>query len=140
MVFFFPILNHVNRITTVALNAIKIMEMNSRKSPYFTSKKDSEHSEDASPSKKQTRSSKQQTIKIKLDETANVNESANKKVKVDKAQKAVIPAEEKIKKPFFPENWETVLDNIKIMRAVKDAPVDQMGAEQCADSASSPEV
>jgi hypothetical protein len=26
------------------------------------------------------------------------------------------------------------------MRAKKDAPVDQMGAEQCADSASSPEV
>jgi endonuclease-3 len=137
---FLPIiLNHVNRISTAAFNAIKIMEMNSRKSPYFTSE---EESKSASSSKRQTRSGKRQAIGIKLDETTGgLNESANEMVKVKKVKKVAASVEEnKADKPFLPENWDTVLHNIQIMRAKKDAPVDQMGAEQCADSASSPEV
>ena len=136
---FMPIiLNHVSRISTAAFNAIKIMEMN-RKSPYFTSE---EESKSASPSKRQTRSGKRQAIGIMLDETTGgLNESANEMVKVKKVKKMAASVEEnKADKPFLPENWDTVLHNIQIMRAMKDAPVDKMGAEQCADSASSPEV
>lgn len=110
--------------------------MNSRKSPYFTSE---EESKSASSSKRQTRSGKRQAIRIKLDETTGgLNESANEMVKVKKVKKVAASVE--ADKPFLPENWDTVLHNIQIMRAKKDAPVDQMGAEQCADSASSPEV
>jgi endonuclease-3 len=142
MVLFLPILNRVSKITTATFNAIRIIEMSSRKSPYFTSKEEFNTAKAASsPSKRQTRSSKQQTIKIKFDDTSAGSESANEKVKSKKAKKVVSSVEENTaQKHFLPENWEAVLNNIQIMRAEKDAPVDQMGAEQCADSATSPEV
>lgn len=116
--------------------------MSSRKSPYFTSKEECNTAKaESSPSKRQTRSSKQQTIKIKFDDTSAGSESANEKVKSKKAKKVVSAVEENTaQKLFLPEHWEAVLNNIQIMRAEKDAPVDQMGAEQCADSATSPEV
>ncbi len=142
MVLFLPILNRVSKITTATFNAIRIIEMSSRKSPYFTSKEECNTVNAASsPYKRQTRSCKQQTIKIKFDDAAGENESANEKIKSKKVKKVVSSVEENAaEKPFLPDNWEAVLNNIQIMRAEKDAPVDQMGAEQCADSASSPEV
>ncbi len=52
--------------------------MSSRKSSYFTSKEEFNTAKAASsPSKRQTRSSKQQTIKIKFDDTSAGSESAN---------------------------------------------------------------
>lgn len=142
MVLFLPILNHVSKISTVTFNAVRVIEMSSRKSPYFTSKEECHSVKAASlPSKRQTRSSKKQSIKIKLDDTVGKNESANEKVTFKKDKKVVSSVEENTEeKTFLPENWEAVLNNIQIMRAKKDAPVDQMGAEQCADSEISPEV
>lgn len=39
-----------------------------------------------------------------------------------------------------PRNWEQVLNNIRVMRAVRDAPVDRLGCEVLADPAAPPEV
>ncbi|KAK7068350.1 Endonuclease III-like protein 1 [Halocaridina rubra] len=39
-----------------------------------------------------------------------------------------------------PPNWQEVLENIRMMRSMRDAPVDQMGAEKCPDKESCPEV
>jgi hypothetical protein len=39
-----------------------------------------------------------------------------------------------------PDNWETVLENIRLMRKNRDAPVDSMGAEKCADQDAPPKV
>ena len=43
-------------------------------------------------------------------------------------------------KKFVPDNWETILDNIRQMRRSRDAPVDSMGAEKCADRGASQQV
>jgi len=40
-------------------------------------------------------------------------------------------------KKFVPDNWEAILDNIRQMRRSRDAPVDSMGAEKCADQGAS---
>ncbi|XP_028616729.1 endonuclease III-like protein 1 isoform X3 [Grammomys surdaster] len=37
-----------------------------------------------------------------------------------------------------PQNWQQQLANIRIMRSKKDAPVDQLGAEQCYDASAPP--
>lgn len=39
-----------------------------------------------------------------------------------------------------PQNWQQQLANIRIMRSKKDAPVDQLGAEQCYDASATPKV
>ena len=39
-----------------------------------------------------------------------------------------------------PDNWETVLENVRLMRRNRDAPVDSMGAEKCADQDAPPKV
>lgn len=39
-----------------------------------------------------------------------------------------------------PNNWHEVLNNIRQMRAARDAPVDNMGAEKCMDEDVPPEV
>lgn len=39
-----------------------------------------------------------------------------------------------------PENWKTILNNIRKMRSDEDAPVDHMGCEQCVDEKEPPEV
>lgn len=41
---------------------------------------------------------------------------------------------------WMPENWEEILNNIREMRRNRDAPVDNMGCEQCPDKSCSPEV
>lgn len=118
--------------------------MSSAKSPYITSKQEYQpaSSNTSSPSKRQTRSNliRQQALKLKLE--TGVNELLEEKVKIKKARKRVVVSSEEnvTKEPFMPENWETVLKNIQIMRAKRDAPVDLMGAEQCADTESSLEV
>lgn len=48
---------------------------------------------------------------------------------------------EPLKVPVWePQNWQQQLDNIRIMRSKKDAPVDQLGAEQCYDASAPPKV
>ncbi|XP_066496990.1 endonuclease III-like protein 1 isoform X2 [Tiliqua scincoides] len=49
-------------------------------------------------------------------------------------------ADETKKQKWEPPNWEQQLANIREMRAERDAPVDQMGAEKCFDSSAPPEV
>ncbi|GAB1300674.1 Endonuclease III-like protein 1 [Apodemus speciosus] len=39
-----------------------------------------------------------------------------------------------------PQNWQQQLANIRIMRSKKDAPVDQLGAEQCYDASAPPKT
>lgn len=39
-----------------------------------------------------------------------------------------------------PVDWRQQLDNIKTMRAAKDAPVDKIGASKLADPTTSPKV
>jgi len=39
-----------------------------------------------------------------------------------------------------PEHWEEVYNNILLMRAKKDAPVDTMGCERAHDQKASPKV
>lgn len=48
---------------------------------------------------------------------------------------------EPLKVPVWePQNWQQQLANIRIMRSKKDAPVDQLGAEQCYDMTAPPKV
>lgn len=48
---------------------------------------------------------------------------------------------EPLKAPIWePQNWQQQLANIRIMRSKKDAPVDQLGAEQCYDASAPPKV
>lgn len=48
---------------------------------------------------------------------------------------------EPLKVPVWePQNWQQQLANIRIMRSKKDAPVDQLGAEQCYDITAPPKV
>lgn len=48
---------------------------------------------------------------------------------------------EPLKVPVWePQNWQQQLANIRIMRIKKDAPVDQLGAEQCYDANAPPKV
>lgn len=48
---------------------------------------------------------------------------------------------EPLKVPVWePQNWQQQLANIRIMRSKKDAPVDQLGAEQCYDVSAPPKV
>jgi len=39
-----------------------------------------------------------------------------------------------------PKNWREVLNNIREMRKQRDAPVDTMGCDKCADESARPEV
>lgn len=34
---------------------------------------------------------------------------------------------------WVPQNWEKILQNIRLMRSCVDAPVDTMGCQKCAD-------
>lgn len=42
--------------------------------------------------------------------------------------------------PYEPNNWQISLENIREMRKHRNAPVDSMGAEKCADETASKEV
>ncbi|KZS08087.1 Endonuclease III 1-like protein [Daphnia magna] len=140
----FLFLSRVNHVKIAIFNVITVMESSSAQSTYFIPKQECQpaSSNMASSSKRQTRSNliKQQAVKIKLE--TDVNELLEEKVKVKKARKKVVVSMEDnvTKEPIMPENWETVLKNIQIMRAKKDAPVDLMGAEKCADAENSQEV
>jgi len=39
-----------------------------------------------------------------------------------------------------PKNWREVLNNVREMRKERDAPVDTMGCDKCADESARPEV
>jgi endonuclease-3 len=39
-----------------------------------------------------------------------------------------------------PKNWREVLNNLREMRKQRDAPVDTMGCDKCADESARPEV
>jgi hypothetical protein len=39
-----------------------------------------------------------------------------------------------------PKNWSEVLNNMREMRKQRDAPVDSMGCDKCADESAAPEV
>lgn len=134
-------LNHNIQLVPFCL-VFRIMEISSTKSPYFVTESTEEKCQTMSSrlaNKRQTRSTiKKQPCKVKLEaEPTNENYKVVKKVR----KEVVLSLEENLeKKTWMPENWETVLDNIREMRAARDAPVDQMGAEQCADQTTSPQV
>jgi hypothetical protein len=44
------------------------------------------------------------------------------------------------KSKWEPKNWHEVLNNIREMRKQRDAPVDTMGCDKCADRSAPPEV
>lgn len=39
-----------------------------------------------------------------------------------------------------PPDWREVLENIRVMRSARDAPVDHMGIQKCMDDDAPPEV
>lgn len=117
--------------------------MNSFESPYFTDVKQGSSVDENIQSlpKRQTRSitNKKETCKLKLEAISNAFSKENAKFK--RTRKTSIPIQEdSVKQTKYPENWEAVLNNIRTMRADRDAPVDQMGAEQCAYAADTPEA
>lgn len=122
-----------------------------KKSPYFLAGSSESTSDDRKSSKRENLSSKRQTrssktlmkssssteLKTKLG-TVDIESCVSSKTAViTKTKKSVVRP---VKDEWMPENWEMVLENIRSMRKARDAPVDNMGAEQCADSASPPEV
>jgi endonuclease-3 len=44
------------------------------------------------------------------------------------------------KSKWEPKNWHEVVNNIREMRKQRDAPVDSMGCDKCADESAPPEV
>lgn len=44
------------------------------------------------------------------------------------------------KSKWEPKNWHEVVNNIREMRKQRDAPVDTMGCDKCADESAPPEV
>ena len=144
MFLFLSRLNHnAQRITTS--RAIEIMEMSSTESPYFKSqmqiKEECQAPAEATLSRQTRSATSKQASKIKLDADV-ASESLNAKTKKIR-KKVTVSVEENISSDhgsWVPENWEAVLNNIRCMRKARDAPVDHMGAEKCADEAGSPEV
>jgi endonuclease-3 len=47
---------------------------------------------------------------------------------------------ENSKSKWEPKNWREVVSNIREMRKQRDAPVDTMGCDKCADESAPPEV
>ena len=121
------------------------MEMSSTESPYFKSqmqiKEECQAPAEATLSRQTRSATSKQASKIKLDADV-ASESLNAKTKKIR-KKVTVSVEENISSDhssWVPENWEAVLNNIRCMRKARDAPVDHMGAEKCADEAGSPEV
>ena len=82
-----------------------------------------------------TRSRKQKTTQSQTKNTAS-SESTTIASKVSRKSNQTKVNESKPKKPkvevvWEPDNWKTQFDNIRLMRAKKDAPVDTMGCERC---------
>ena len=70
---------------------------------------------------------------IKIEEDSNQTEE--KKMKIDLEQD---PAT--LKPVWYPNNWQTLLENIKSMRSDKSAVVDSQGCERTADPEEIPSV
>ncbi|XP_071541701.1 endonuclease III-like protein 1 [Panulirus ornatus] len=60
----------------------------------------------------------------------------NKRLKLNSEVKVLRPGQP----GWEPPHWQEVLENIRQMRAARDAPVDSMGAEKCMDKDAHPEV
>ena len=137
----------LNRVQRISLAGYRLMEMSSSESPYFLSKLGGNKEECQTTSSKSdsyqksgtcsTRSSQriQSANKVKSDEITLTGGQKARKVR-----KVVAISEDRQEMKWAPENWESVVDNIRKMRINRDAPVDLMGAEQCADEATTPEV
>ncbi|XP_068100442.1 endonuclease III-like protein 1 isoform X2 [Hyperolius riggenbachi] len=67
---------------------------------------------------------------------------STQKTRVRKRVQVVYEAAEDTEKKvkWEPVNWQKHLENIRLMRSRRDAPVDQMGAEKCFDKNAPPEV
>ncbi len=53
----------------------------------------------------------------------------------------VDPCDQSVKTSLWsPKQWRQQLENIKLMRASRDAPVDKIGASKLADPSTTPEV
>lgn len=104
--------------------------------------------------KRQTRSSSKKPIKpdqkeiqinqsmAKVVKTQRVKTKKNTELIVAEVLKAVEVKTEASSshEKWMPENWEEVLNNIREMRKNRDAPVDNMGCEQCPETSCTPEV
>jgi len=128
--------------------------MDSKTSPYFMNIPNTSCDQEPScqvSSRRQTRSTNKTPIKqesagpsiepypkIKSEDGEVVTKKRIKKKLVAVKQEITVKTE--AKEPWVPENWETVLDNIRTMRQDRDAPVDVMGAEKCTTENYPPEV
>lgn len=65
------------------------------------------------------------------------NESERKEDKVHDDSSTTETGNKKLK--WEPKNWHEVLNNIREMRKQRDAPVDTMGCDKCADESAPPE-
>lgn len=97
--------------------------------------------------KKSTKKSSNNEIKdeiktehsVDVPSTSNVLETdtnksvKNKKVTKKAPQENPETCKEEIADKWEPENWKTILENIRIMRSKDKAPVDTMGCHKCAD-------
>uniref|UniRef100_A0A1I8MF46 Endonuclease III homolog n=1 Tax=Musca domestica TaxID=7370 RepID=A0A1I8MF46_MUSDO len=97
--------------------------------------------------KKSTKKSSNNEIKdeiktehsVDVPSTSNVLETdtnksvKNKKVTKKTPQENPETCKEEIADKWEPENWKTILENIRIMRSKDKAPVDTMGCHKCAD-------
>ena len=68
---------------------------------------------------------------IKIEEDSN--EAEEKKIKLEEDPATLKPV-------WYPNNWQTLLENIKIMRSDKSAVVDSQGCERTADPEEIPSV
>jgi hypothetical protein len=82
--------------------------------------------------------SKRQHVSIAYEERVE-NDSLQKK-KGSKENDSGATETESKKSKWEPNNWLEVLNNIREMRRQRDAPVDTMGCDKCADKSAPPEV
>ena len=120
-----------------------VMNVNDIKvSPYFSNSKNAKiecdsnratRKEDTVMLPNKVRMNQTKTKLVELDPTEN----ASKKLKSESLLLDLDPVKSE---PIQPENWDTVLENIRTMRLNRDAPVDYLGAELCANKDCPPKV
>lgn len=74
---------------------------------------------------------------VKIEYTENKQSQQNQSTKNEESHSL---AKRSKSSDWAPEGWREQLDNIKIMRENRDAPVDLMGCERTADMKARPEV
>ncbi|XP_078035673.1 nth-like DNA glycosylase 1 [Augochlora pura] len=79
-----------------------------------------------------TEKKKRTPIKIKY-EVKNEDEVKHLNVKIEDMKNEIVKEIVTDENIWMPENWKTILENIKEMRKHGTAPVDEMGCDKCVD-------